>query len=50
MSFIDLPPSCIGFVNGAIKTPSCYTATTTKTVVPSKPKLNLLYHWVCLGC
>ncbi|KAG7287533.1 hypothetical protein NEMBOFW57_007045 [Staphylotrichum longicolle] len=40
-SFIDLPPSCIGFANGAIKTPSCYTATTTKTVVPTScPKIK----------
>ncbi|KAK4044199.1 hypothetical protein C8A01DRAFT_31807 [Parachaetomium inaequale] len=30
-----LPPTCIGFVDGAVKTPSCYTATTTKTVTPS---------------
>ncbi|KAK4150160.1 hypothetical protein C8A00DRAFT_37250 [Chaetomidium leptoderma] len=30
-----LPPTCIGFVDGTIKTPSCYTATTTTTVVPT---------------
>ncbi|KAK3897096.1 hypothetical protein C8A05DRAFT_39353 [Staphylotrichum tortipilum] len=39
--FSLLPPTCIGFVDGAIKTPTCFTATTITTVTPStcvKPK------------
>ncbi|KAK4251338.1 hypothetical protein C7999DRAFT_28068 [Corynascus novoguineensis] len=32
-----LPSTCYGVVDGVVKTPSCYTATVTKTVKPTKP-------------
>jgi hypothetical protein len=37
---IRIPPTCIGFNNGEIKTPDCFTATTTTTTVPSKSSPN----------